>query len=567
MKKTSTSKNLLLGDTELYNQLSPNNTMPPTQLCSVPLGSHKKFLWNCERGHEWAATIGARLNGSNCPYCGNRKVLKGFNDLRTLKPDIATQWHPTKNEDLKPDEVVASSTKKVWWQCDEGHEWETPLRDRKNSSCPFCLNQRVWVGYNDLATTHPELAAQFHPTKNNSSPQEVIAGTGKSLWWICEKGHEWRAVGYERSKNGTGCPYCSGRLVLPDSSNSLASLFPGLVPQWHPTKNVVEPHEITSGTNQKTWWLCEKEHEWETQTYNRTGKSLKGCPTCNMNLSKMEESLAQIIQDFGVTVIRHSRKIIPPHEIDIYIPSKNLAVEFNGLYWHSEGKGKDRNYHHNKWKACKEKGIQLIQIWEDDWKNRPDIVKSMLAHKLGSNSKQKVPARKTQVVEVSQGEATTFLNTYHIQGAVDGSLRFGLKQGDELVAVMLLKREAGTEGKVLNLLRYATSTSVVGGFTKLLSFVERNNPTVTEVVTFSDNCVSDGGLYENNGFTAVRHIPPDYMYVVNGVREHKFGYRLKRFRNDPNLLFIDGYTEKQLAELNGLARVWDAGKTKWVKQL
>ena len=117
-----------------------------------------------------------------------------------------------------------------------------------------------------------------------------------------------------------------------------------------------------------------------------------------------------------------------------------------------------------------------------------------------------------------------------------------------------------------NIVRYATSVPVVGGFSKLLSTATKiYNPSA--FITFSDNCVSDGGLYKKLGFTAEKQLPPDYMYVVNGKRKHKFGYRLKKFRNNPALKFEEGLTERELAELNGLNRIWDAGKIKWVKTI
>jgi hypothetical protein len=186
----------------------------------------------------------------------------------------------------------------------------------------------------------------------------------------------------------------------------------------------------------------------------------------------------------------------------------------------------------------------------------------MLAHKLGVAPKEKVYARKTLSTVITKAEADAFLTTNHIQGAVDGSIRVGLKQDGTLVAVMILKTEPGQEN-TLNLLRFANSKSVVVGFTKLLKYVRELHPKTKTIITFSDNTVSDGGLYENNGFTATKQLPPDYMYVVRGVRQHKFGYRLKRFRNDPELQYVDGLTERELATLNRLPRIWDAGKTKW----
>jgi len=128
---------------------------------------------------------------------------------------------------------------------------------------------------------------------------------------------------------------------------------------------------------------------------------------------------------------------------------------------------------------------------------------------------------------------------------------------------LVLRKESG-EDDVLNIIRYATAANVVGGFTKLLKHAEKvYSP--ESFITFADHCVSDGGLYESNGFVADKILSPDYMYVVKGERKHKFGYRLKRFQNDPELLWEPNLTERELAALNGLERIWDAGKTRYRK--
>ena len=258
--------------------------------------------------------------------------------------------------------------------------------------------------------------------------------------------------------------------------------------------------------------------------------------------------------------------VIGRFELDMYVPSRQLAIEYNGVHWHSDANPKmTRTYHYDKWLACRDKGIQLIQIWEDEWNRNPEQVKRMLAHKLGASDERKVFVRKTTVVEIPKKEAEEFLNENHIQGFVSESYYLALwdNEKSEVVALLVLKNEAGTGGKTLNIIRYATSANVVGGFTKLLKHATKAyRPDF--YITFSDHCVSDGGLYENNGFVADKELPPDYMYVVGNVRKHKFGYRINKFKADPNLLWEEGLTERELADLNGLKRIWDAGKTRWV---
>jgi hypothetical protein len=527
-------------------------------------GSHKKVWWLGKCGHEWEAAIYNRTKGNGCPYCAGNKVLKNYNDLETTNPNIAVEWHPTKNNNLTAQQVTPHSNKKVWWLGKCGHEWEAAIYNRtKGNGCPICNGKITLVGTNDLQFLKPDLVKEWHTVKNLPlTPQSVTLNSNTKIWWICEKNHEWYQPLYSRAK-GKKCPICSGKKLNNSKLDMLISnteIFQTVHPYLN--KNI-DLSKVSLGSSIKMWWLCEKRHEWETPVYVR---QRSGCPRCSNRVSKSEKEILAFLKDFDINYITNNRSIITPLELDIYIPKKNIAIEFNGLYWHSE-KFKSKRYHYDKWKQCKDKGIQLIQIWEDEWNRNPEQVKSMLAHKLGVSNQQKVFARKTVVKEIIKQEAEVFLNINHIQGYASGSYYLGLIDKNEtLVSVLVLKKEPGTNGKTLNIIRYATSANVIGGFTRLLKYAEKTY-TPESFITFSDNCVSNGGLYENNGFIVDKVLSPDYMYVINSKREHKFGYRLKRFKNDNNLVYKEGLTEKQLAELNNLPRIWDAGKIRWVRKL
>ena len=179
----------------------------------VPAGSNKKVWWKCSKGHEWQALVVERAVRKNgCPYCANQKVLIGFNDLATTNPELAIEWNYEKNKDLSPKMVVPGSLKKVWWKCSHGHEWQETVVNRtaRGYNCPFCSSHKVLAGFNDLATKHPDVAKEWHPTKNGSlTPCEVSASSKKKAWWICSKGHEWQAVIGSRTDSRAGCPICN----------------------------------------------------------------------------------------------------------------------------------------------------------------------------------------------------------------------------------------------------------------------------------------------------------------------------------------------------------------------
>ena len=204
----------------------------------ITYGSKRSVWWKCERGHKWQAMVYTRTTAaSGCPYCAGKKAWPGENDLASQRPDLAAQWHPTKNGDVSPAEIPVGSHRKAWWICEKGHEWRAVVRARASGAgCPVCANRRLSPGENDLAATHPDLARQWHPTKNGSlTPRGVVAGAGRRVWWRCAKGHQWRALISSRA-NGADCPVCAGKVVVP-GENDLASQFPAVAAQWHPDRN------------------------------------------------------------------------------------------------------------------------------------------------------------------------------------------------------------------------------------------------------------------------------------------------------------------------------------------
>ena len=244
--------------------------------------SQRKVWWVCDQGHEWQATVKSRTAGSGCPYCTNRRVLPGENDLASKYPAIAAQWHPTQNGTLGPEDVLPGSSRRVWWICEKGHEWQARINARiAGNGCPVCKGKTVIEGQNDLAGLYPKLAVQWHPTKNGSlTPAGVTPYSNRKAWWICEKGHTYQAIIASRTQGGTGCPYCDGKKVLA-GYNDLASSYPELAAQWHPEYNGgLTPEMVTAGSHKKVWWRCAEGHVWMAVVFSRTGKRQHGCPIC-----------------------------------------------------------------------------------------------------------------------------------------------------------------------------------------------------------------------------------------------------------------------------------------------
>ena len=206
-------------------------------------------------------------------------------NLAVKGPELANEWHPTKNGKLTPCDVTSGSQKRVWWLCKRGHEWEARIRNRaRGDGCPYCSG-RLASAENNFAAKNPELANEWHPTKNGKlTPCDVTSDSHKRVWWVCERGHEWEARIGNRAR-GRGCPYCSGRLASADYN--LAIKNPELIGEWHLTKNgSLTPSDVMPGSDKKVWWVCERGHEWEARISNRARG--RGCPYCSGTLADAE---------------------------------------------------------------------------------------------------------------------------------------------------------------------------------------------------------------------------------------------------------------------------------------
>ena len=334
---------------------------------------------------------------------------------------------------------------------------------------------------------------------------------------------------------------------------------------------------------------------WETQVYQRTGVSPTGCPKCNpTGMSNAEKDLVSVVRSLlpGVVVQENVKGLLPgSFELDIVIPDLKVAIEFNGLRWHSECAKKDKNCHLKKLNMCSEMGYRRIQIWEDDWRDRRDVTIRSLAHKLNatryvfrvlehfdSKMSEKVMARKLTVGVVTGREARDFLNANHMQGAVSATYHLALFDCDGDIRALMSLRSPRQNARMhradgeWEVQRYATLGIVSGGFSKLLTAAENlireNGLTITRWVSFAANDISDGGLYESSGFVVANVIGPDYKYVGDKThwrRVAKEGYQKKRFRTDDTLVWDESWTEHEAALANKLYRIYDAGKIKYVK--
>lgn len=254
----------------------------PLKFADLTIGSHKKVWWRCPAGHSYDSVVKSRVQGTGCPVCAGRVVLPDENSLAARYPALAAEWDTEKNASLLPTQVAAGTLKKVWWKCPKGHSYFASVASRvRGSGCPACGGKTVVPGENDLATQYPLLAAQWDAAKNGAlTPETVLPGSNRRVWWLCDKGHSFCAVIAHRVNKGSDCPYCTNRKVLP-GFNDLETKEPVIASQWHPTLNgSFTPQQVTPGSSRRVWWLCENGHAWRAVVSSRTGKQRCGCPIC-----------------------------------------------------------------------------------------------------------------------------------------------------------------------------------------------------------------------------------------------------------------------------------------------
>lgn len=281
------------------------------------------------------------------------------------------------------------------------------------------------------------------------------------------------------------------------------------------------------------------------------------------SISRGEQEIKHFVQQLIPDEIQvNVRNVIPPYELDIFIPSLNIAIEYCGIFWHSEiNGGKDKKYHNNKKKLCNDQNIHLIQVWSSEWEQSSNIVKSRIGGLLKKN--QRIYARKCQIVELSSKESVKFQQRTHIQGSCGGRVHLGLKYQNEIVAVMVFGVNRFKKTKTWELIRYSSElhTNVIGGASRLFNFFTKNfNP--CEIVSYSDNRWNTGFLYQQLGFNFQSNTGPNYFYFnVNGNTDQIFNRMKFQKHKIPNtsLHFNKSLSEWENMMMNNYDRIWDCG--------
>jgi hypothetical protein len=291
------------------------------------------------------------------------------------------------------------------------------------------------------------------------------------------------------------------------------------------------------------------EHLGCSQNFVCTFLRTTGHPLERGSFSFWERELTSFIQNLDEQTVNNSRKIIDPKEIDIFVPSVNLAIEVNGVYWHREERV-GKNYHIDKTRSCNDKNIRLIHFFEHQLESKPGICKSIIRHGLGKSVKKQ--ARKCEVVSLTSKQYMDFCNDNHLQGGVNASVRYGLMENGQLVAVIGFGKSRYDKKYQCELLRYCCLLNhhVIGGASKLFShFIKTNNP--SSIMSYCNNTSFEGSMYEAIGMTYVRQTPPNYIWAS------ATGQQISRYQTQAHKI---GGAEKETMQSKGFFKVYDCGQ-------
>lgn len=369
---------------------------------------------------------------------------------------------------------------------------------------------------------------------------------------------------------GSGCHACKKQAN--GMKFSRKDEFVDRVKKIHKNKYEYPNFENEYKTNKsKITMVCDKGHVFKQIAKDHLRGC--GCDRCSNRNSEMETGVEQYFIRNQINYIRRDRQILKGLELDFYLPDHGMAIECNGNYWHCESMGKDKNYHLNKTLMCKNSGVQLLHIFEDELKYKKSIIISKLNSLLKIN-KFKIHGRKCEVREISSIKKSKFLDKYHIQGNCKSDVRLGLFYKNRLVSVMtFIKPRLSTDDKEFELNRLCSNNLfyIIGGADKMLKYFERNyNP--IKVVSYADYRISFGGVYERLNFKLSHMAPPKYWYLYPSkmIRDSKYKFSLKKIKRKYETGELNFYnpelTEWENMQNNGYDRIWDCGNMVFIKE-
>lgn len=496
-------------------------------------------------------------------------------DKREIFIEKAKQVHKDENIDYSKVVYINNRTKVCLIDHDlkpdgteYGEFWQTPYNHLRGQSHPLKRANKISEGKRMTQEDVIERFKQVHKDENLDYSQVVYKNMHTKVKIISHDlrpdGTEYGEFWQEPVVHLKGCSHpdkahdmniISQTSSKEDFLNKIIERFPDYVDRY-------DFSEFEYVNNRyKATIICKKHGEFLISPGNFLNG--KGCPMCGNHLSKGQNAIFDFVKDelgFEDAIKNCKTELKGLFEIDVYVPSMKIGIEYNGLRWHSE-LFKENDYHLEKLNYSIGNDIRLINVFEDEWKFKPEIVKSRIRNLL-NKIEDKIYARKCKIREISYRESQNFLYETHIQGNAISKYRYGLFYNNELVSVMTFSKlrknlNGNNEENVYELLRFSNklNTIVVGGASRLLNYFIKNvRP--KKIISYADKRWSNGSLYEKLGFKHIRDSKPNYYYIVNDKRENRFNYR-------KDVLVKEGYdnskTEHQIMKERKIYRIYDCG--------
>lgn len=514
--------------------------------------SNQKIEIICPKHGSFLQTPKNHLNNHGCPQCAIDKVKEKCGIEFEYK---ARKIHGDKYDYSKV--VYVDSVTPVCIICpNHGEFMQTPRSHFLGKGCLECSYDKFRLTTEDFI----ERSIKVHGDKYDYSKTEYVNSYSK-VCIICPKHGEF----FQRAQahmDGHGCPKCSKgctEIMVEQAINVHGDKY---------------DYSKVEYVNNKTHVviICPEHGEFKQTPKDHVLKEYE-CPKCHPHYSKGEKEIVEFIRGiYSGEVLENVRNVISPKELDIYIPELKLAFEYNGLYYHSLKFNESPSDSRNKFIECEKQGIRLITIYEDEWQNKNDLVKSMISRYIGGFDR--IFARQTKVCKIEKSsEYNNFLDENHIQGKCSANFAYGLYYNDELVSVMTftlprenMGRSKEKDSDKIELSRFCNKkwTSVVGGASKLLKAFTNSEEgkRFKEVYSYSDNRISHGNLYKSIGFTFEKDSSISYFYTNFKERKRKQSFRKSRLKEKG--INIEGKTEVELAEEMGWFKIYDCGKKLWV---
>ncbi len=505
-------------------------------------GSAKKVVWVCDCGREASIRVDGVIGGiKSCGHCSDMPISelhgKHFGKLCLIDARGAAHISP-------------ESHKRLLWQCDCGKTTEVQARYVLNgttSTCGRCNELSIEL-----------LTGKKFGRLRMRDPHVVKANSNKKVWWVCDCGREIFSKVFAVTRGNTrscGRCYLSYRQRWNAEKDEIRKLrtpiMPRQLPDWLP--KALEPITKTSQPFKAQCRLCGGEY-FPRWSGIRLGKSL----TCGCSVSQVssgQNEVFEFVKSLGVEAeMEHE---INSLSYDIWVPSKNLAVEFNGLKWHSRSDSKRRDI--EKWKNAVRSGVDYLMIFEDEWALGRHKVESLLRNRLGTISQKALRPQECKVNKIDRKMADEFYGKHHYIGKAAAPANYGVFFQEQLIACCSFKRPTRQSSHPWELARMVGHPGfrVHGIWSKIMKlFAAEHLP--SSVVSFSDNRLFDGQVYSKIGFQLDGDVNPDYYWMKGNRRLHKSKLRKT---NDER---ASGKTEVELREAQGYKRIWDLGKKRWV---